>query len=73
MRACGWRIECGSIFIWVLRQEWVDFIHIWYCNQLPCVADACQIAFGSKPNLSNLWKYLFLKFYVFVAISHQIS
>ena len=29
------------------------FIFVWYSNQVLCVADACKIAFGSMPNLSN--------------------
>ena len=44
-----------------------DFIHIWYSNQIPCVADACKIPFGSMPNLSN-YGNIFLKCYMFVAI-----
>ena len=29
------------------------FIHIWYSNEVPCVADICKIAASSIPNLSN--------------------
>ena len=36
-----------------MREEWVEFIHIWYSNQVPCVADACKISFGSMRSLSN--------------------
>ena len=24
-------------------EDWVNFIHIWYSNQVPCVADECNI------------------------------
>ena len=53
-----------------LREECVDFIHICYSNQIPCVADACLIAFGSMPNVSN-YSNSVLRFYVFGAISKK--
>ena len=37
--------------LWYLREEAVDFIHMWYRNKVPCVSDACKIAFGSILNL----------------------
>ena len=52
-------------FVWYLREEWIDFSYIGYSNQIPCVADACKIAFGSMRTLSNC-DNIFLKFYVFL-------
>ena len=43
------------------------FIHIWYSNQVPYVANPCKISFGCMPNLSN-YTNIFLKFYVYCAI-----
>ena len=31
----------------------MDFFHIWYHDQVLCVADAHEIEFGSVPNSSN--------------------
>ena len=42
----------------------IDFDHIWYSNQVPCVADICKISFGYTPNLSNYCS-IFLTFYAF--------
>ena len=53
-----------------LREDWVDFIHIWYSTQVPCVVDAYKIAFGSMPNLSN-YGNIFLKLYVCGAKSQK--
>ena len=52
------------VLLWYLREEWIDLIHIWYSNQVPCVT------FGSIPNLSN-YGNMFIKFYVFVVISQE--
>ena len=54
-----------------LREEWVDFIHIWYSNQVHvlCVTNACKRALGSMPNSSNCG--ICYKFYVFVALSSK--
>ena len=41
------------------------FIHIWYSNQVPCIADICIIEFGSMLNLSN-YGNIFILFYVFL-------
>ena len=47
----------------MILREWVDFIHIWYSNQVPHdVADACKI-FSFIPNWSN-YGNIFLKLYV---------
>ena len=48
----------GHFFINVVcavisREECVGCVHIWYSNQVPCVADACKIAFVAVPNSSN--------------------
>ena len=51
------------------REELVDFIHIWYSNQVPYFANACKIC-GSMPDLSN-YANIFLKFYVFCNISEK--
>ena len=58
-------------FVVISKKKWVDFVHIWYSNQVPCVADICKIVFGSMPNLSNYCN-IFLKFDAFVAISQKI-
>ena len=34
-------------FLQYFREEWVDFIHIWYSNKVPCFANACKISLGS--------------------------
>ena len=41
------------ILLSYLGEECGDFVHIWYNNQVPFVAHACKIAFGSVPNFSN--------------------
>ena len=46
------------------------FYSIWYSNQVPCVADACKVAFDSMPNLSNN-AYIFLTCYVCCNISEK--
>ena len=50
-----------------------QFIHtnIW-CNQLPCVADACTISFGSMPNLSN-YANIFFTCYVCCTILEWVD
>ena len=45
-------INVESLLLYLIDYE-VHFIHIWYSNQVPCVGDACKIAFGPMPNLSN--------------------
>ena len=49
------------VYMWYLREEGVDFIHIWYSNRVPCVADASKISFGSMPYLKN-YGNVFLNF-----------
>ena len=41
------------------------------CKQVPCVADACKISFGSAQNLNN-YTNIFLTL-MFVAISEKIG
>ena len=53
-----------------LREEWVDFCHMWYRNKVPCVVAACTIVFGCMPNLSNYGNNCF-QFYMFVVISQK--
>ena len=55
-----------------LRIQRVDFVHIWYNNQVKQVADAFKIALCSIQNLSN-YGNIFLKLYVFVAISQNTT
>ena len=47
-----------------------DFIHIWYSNQVPCVADAGKISLDYMPNL-NTYGNIFLTFYVCCNISEK--
>ena len=37
-----------------LHDLWMDFLHIWYHDQVPWATDAYKIKYGSVPNLSNL-------------------
>ena len=52
----------GHLFInfeclwWHLREKCSDFVHILYSNQVPCVAYACKIVFGSVHRGSQLLK-----------------
>ena len=48
----------------------LEFIHIWYSNQVLCVTNACEISFTSVPNLSN-YANMFLKCYVCCDISEK--
>ena len=57
--------ECLLCYLW---EDCEDFVHIWYCYQVQCVAHACKIAIGSVPNLSN-YGHFFIFFCVFVVIS----
>ena len=41
-----------DVFFAISQKEWVDFVHIWYRNQVSHVADICKIAFSFS---SNLW------------------
>ena len=41
---------CQSVHLFVFL---VDFLHIWYHDQVPSAVEACEIEFGSVPNLSN--------------------
>ena len=43
------------------KNDVLIFIHIWYNNQVPCVADMWKIAFGTIPNLSNYGNILYAK------------
>ena len=61
--------------VWYFRKACVDFVHIWYFNQVPCVADAFKISFGSMPNLNFMFvliSHIILKFYVCCDISETI-
>ena len=37
----------------VISEKNGECVHIWYSNQVPCVAEACKITFAAVPNLSN--------------------
>ena len=42
-----------------LHDGWMDFLHIGYHDQVPCVVEVWKITFGSVPNWSN-YGYLFI-------------
>ena len=47
---------------WHLSEECGDFVHIWYMYQVPYIAHACKLTFGSVPNFSNYGH--FFKYYL---------
>ena len=44
-----------------LQNDWMDFLHIVYHDQVPCGADACKIELGCVPHLSN-YGHIFINF-----------
>ena len=67
----------GHFFIYVVfvvisqsRMEWIDIIHIWDSNQVPYVAEACKVSFGSVPNWSN-YGHIFIILYIGCDISEK--
>ena len=53
-----------------LHNDWMDFLHIGYHDQVSWGADACKIVFGSVPNLYN-YGYFFINFEFFCAVSEN--
>ena len=47
--------------LWYLQDECGDFVNIWHNYQVPCIAHACKIVFGSVLNWSN-YGHLFIHF-----------
>ena len=50
-----------------LDDDWMDFLHIWYIDQVPWATDAHKIEFSIVPNL-GLSGHYFRKCCVFVVI-----
>ena len=49
----------------------MDFLHISYHYQVACTADACTIAFGSVPNLSNYINFVII--IITKELTHYVS
>ena len=51
-------------------EEWSDFIHIQYSNQVPCVTDTYELVLDSMPNFSN-YRNIFFNFMFCCNISEK--
>ena len=54
-----------------LLDGWLDFLHIWYHDRVPCAADAHKIEFVFIPHLSNYGHFV-IKLVSFVISQRRI-